>query len=164
MCKYQKYWVFKYVLFVAVALMVGAASHRAEASQATYVKPCLTNAGNSPASSYCSGLTYIRIENSDQATTYSSTIGHCIASGTCSITANVGTTSTTWSVSAGSSTTYFDGTPADMATMDICFALNSDSTAYTATLKLGCATGETTASTATSDGLPALSTPAASGS
>ena len=153
-------WVLRYILVIAVAFMLGAASHRAEAQSRHPVQACLDNVNRAPAASYCADLVYIWISTLSEGTIYGKKVGVCVASGDCSITANVGTVSTTWTVSANN----LDGVPDDMEDMDICFKLNAAQTAYTATLTLGCSTGEETASTATTDGLPDPTTSPPSGS
>ena len=138
----------------AVAVLCGVPIDRVEAADSndttsnSGVQECIDAWDDAPASSYCTDTAIARA-------TSGSGWGNCVIDvSTCSITADSGATSTTytpsWPTAYGSTG---DGLPpSDVDDIDICFA-SSSSGGYTATVKTGCASTETDSATATSDGL-----------
>ena len=106
------------------------------------VSDCSANwTGHAGAESYCTTPTFTVSDC------------NCEVEATCSVTADViapnGTrTSTTWTPSLDMTVSSHQ-----VDDIDICFKKNSAGTAFTATLKTGCAFGETTAADAVADGL-----------
>ena len=141
------------VLTVAVVLLVatGATAQTfGNTAPNARVQECFDAWSDAPASSYCTGVQVNRIGASP-----SGGEDNCYAvQGSCSITANVGETSTTWTPSLTEEDTSTSVT--SFSTIDFCFKVKSDDEdiEYHVTVKAGCATDETTSADATSDGLP----------
>ena len=127
---------------LAAAMAVAGPAHSLKGTNAnTYNNACVNAWGASPGQDYCDSET-LTMQGGD-----------CNISGaSCSITANVGDVSTTWTLT-------WSGTesPADLQTLDLCFSSTSSDGVLTwsVAMKTGCASGETTSSSATADGLAA---------
>ena len=139
------------LLCIAATLMFGGISPSVYA-QSKATQDCIAEWAGAPAQSYCSGVVFAAIETQSDADALGTMLGHClVGSGTCSITANVGSdtaVSTTWTPTTGD--IYV--APANVDTIDICFSRSGSS--YTATVKVGCDVDETTSADATTNGLP----------
>lgn len=147
-------------LLLAAALHALPAHGTNDADLAGWIQICADEWDDAPASGSCSGATVSRI------TTEGDQNGYCTVSGTCSITVNVDSESTTFTPSVDLTVS-----PDHTDTIDICFkqrespdAAIADTflgggddvilgPAWSATVKAGCATDETTSATASASGL-----------
>ncbi len=139
------------VAVVAAMFIVSAEPARA-ADEEPYHQACVDGWDDAPASSYCTRSSISRVSTGSLTTP-----GNCIIEvSSCSITVNVGDTSTTFTPTwPGAYGSTGNGLSADdVEDIDICFASNG-SGGHTATVKIGCASGETDAATAASSGLSA---------
>lgn len=97
---------------------------------------------------------FARVNTETEAEALSANVGDCLVdSGTCSITATVHTSdesvSETWTPTTGDIYTE----ESNVSTIDICFSSSDSGATWTAAVKVGCDTDETTSATATTDGL-----------
>ncbi len=132
----------------AALLLLGTAGY----AGALTVMQCETEYGESQANAYC-GPSVTGVAS-----------GKCSLSGTCSVTANTQIFKTDSNGNPVHEATVEDGMNHSVSfslsmslskvdDLDICFTHNSDGTQWTGTVKAGCTTDETPASSATGNGL-----------
>ena len=151
--------MYRGVLFAGVLIAVFASSSgharsttkpdlTAELTTETeWQKVCIDKWRDAAAYGHCSSATVARLAQGS-----SSDSGHCVVNGSCSITVAVDNVDTTFTPGMSN----LSQSPNDTESLDICFAAASATAAaagYSATVKSGCATGETTSSDATTNGL-----------
>ena len=144
------------ILGISAALVIGGVGAGQSAAQTYNERDCFTHWNNAPADDYCPDATAGRVQTAQEAEWFSTTVGHCVMNASCSISVNL--------TVRGVAVDYVTYTPqmsdlllapADVGTIDICFA-ESDSS-WTATVRAGCETGETDSDNATESGLPVSS-------
>lgn len=107
---------------------------------------CSDSWNASEAAFWCTATVETVIASSDS----SSSPGDCVVRASCRITVAVDNEGVRYTPSLSSTTL----SPADTESLDVCFAADSSETSgFTATVKIGCAAGETTSSNAITGGL-----------
>ncbi|MCY4487080.1 MAG: hypothetical protein OXF11_08180 [Deltaproteobacteria bacterium] len=142
----------KYGLWaLAVLMLTGTGLQPAHAQTSSPVpariQVCIDAWDDAPANDICGDLSITRVGAST-----ANDANQCSASGHCSITLNIGEHSRTQVMRVS-----VTADPDDFNTTDICVKADAAGTNYEWTARAaGCESGETTASTAQSQGLPAL--------
>ena len=147
-------------LGIAVTLVLGSLGLPVPAHAETW-QDCRDEWNSAPAASYCTGVVFARVNTAAEAESLGADVGDClVGSGTCSITATVhssnGSVSETWTPTTGDIYTE----ESNVSSIDICFS--SSGSTWTATVKVGCASDESTSATATTSGLRVASEAASS--